>query len=358
MYLDVDKNSYYSKGEPYTSVNVSWMGDFSASLNTGNAAEGTYSIRFITTAGSPYGSPASLKIQAPPPPPPMLSVITEEEAGTIITVNGSNFFAGQRAVLYFDSNRNQQKDADEPGLDFLSSDKGKVSQVLTVPNVPTGSYMLYAQTLDGKNIASTSFRVIQYPRIISNSSTAWPYQSVNVYISSNYYLAGKVYLDSNNNKRFDSGESYSEYVNGSGKSLYVTIPKNAVKGAVYSVRFWGSGYNTISDEKVHPLQIEVIGPTVTPSSSSGRAGETITLTGSNIPWTASQKGLFYFDSNKDGMRAAKEPVTSYFSVSNGTFSTPLTIPQVPPGQYWIRYQQKNGTLALSFSYELIPFEVK
>ena len=85
-------------------------------------------------------------------------------------------------------------------------------------------------------------------------------------------------------------------------------------------------------------------PTITPSATSGPPGTVITVSGRGFAISESYQIIFSY-----GNTTYQQTVDSAHATSaTGTFDTPVTIPQVPYGQYIIRASTASGNAELNF----------
>ncbi|WP_297992332.1 hypothetical protein [uncultured Anoxybacillus sp.] len=357
VYIDLNNSNTYTKGEPYTQVSTSSSGSFTSLLFTGNIKAGTYWIRYLSSGGRTYGTSVKITIKYLPE----LKVYPDnEQVGAKISVLGDYFLPNQKGRLFFDSNQNKTWESEEPSVEVSTNQFGYFSSQLTVPNVKEGFYSIYFQPVNGSKSTSTYFKVVKYPSISVSvlNRKVFAGQSITVYIDSlPEFSEGYIYLDTNNNERLDGGESNIHIFTQKKpfNPIAFNIPKNLEKGKTYFIRFESSR----GVMKINPATVEVIGPTVTLSTTSAAPKTTITLNGSYFPWYVSTNGFFYFDSNANGRWDSNEPTTGLLPIRDGgSFVVSLTIPNVKKGSYLIRYGIKSGVPYVDFTYDPIPFEVK
>lgn len=261
----------------------------------------------------------------------MLKVSVDEGIATQeITVSGEGLPSRDYGKVYFDSNRNKRWDAGEPYKSVtITSDHKLKNTTLRTGNVPVGHYEVrYEGTIGtGVNFVIKDKKALKLSKAEGIATQEITVTGEN--FPANEY--GKVYFDSNKNKRWDAGEPYkSVTVRSDHKISSIKLRTGNVKTGTYEVRYEGS----VSQGKIFSI---VERKKISLSVKEGIATQEISVSGSNFP--AGEYGKVYFDSNKNGRWDAGEPYKSVTVSSDHKIpSVKLRTGNVIPGEYEVRYE--------------------
>lgn len=271
-------------------------------------------------------------------------------AHTKITIGGTGFPIDESGSVFLDKNKNGVLDGDEESVYARTSLTGSFSDVsITVPDLAAAQYpILYTSDTVAKDPISVNpamFTVLpSTAKMKANVKEATPH--VKVTISGSGFAVGergKVYFDTNKNKKFDWDEP-SQYIydmpKGSFSDVVLSIPN--VKAGTYPIAF---------ESNIGPLKVQALSLTVksTPAKlavtpGSGSAGNSFTVSGTSFP--AGESGSVYLDVNKNGKYDySTDPSTYVYADDKGKFtSSSMTVPDAPAGSYKVLFQASWDSL--------------
>ncbi|MEH7097804.1 hypothetical protein, partial [Neobacillus vireti] len=334
VYLDTNGNGVRDSGEAYTSTSSSYGGSFTAYLTVPNVSTGTYNIRYSgTTSVSPisYTVQSSIKLTLN---------TTSGKAGSTLAISGSSFPLYEYGYVYLDANGNGVRDSGEAYGSTYSSYYGSFTAYLTVPSVSAGTYNIrYSGT---SSVSPVSFTVLSSPKITLDSTSGRSGSIVTV-SGSNLpsYESGYVYLDANGNGVRDSEETYKSTYGGYSGSFTASLTVPSINAGTYSIRYSGAS-------SINPVNYTVTRASLTIDTTSGRAGSIVSVYGGSFP--SYESGYVYLDTNGNGVRDSGEAYTMTYSSSySGSFYAYLTVPNVSPGTYNIRYSGATSVSPVSYT---------
>jgi hypothetical protein len=334
VYLDVNKNSKKDSGEVYAKTNSSTSGSFTAYLTVPTINAGTYSVRY---SGSSSVSPVNFTVLRTT----IITNTTSEKPGISITIEGTNFPNNENGYVYLDANKNGVIDDDEAYTTIYNSATGSFTGYMTVPNINAGTYNIcYSGTV---SVPPVPFTIVKSPKLTSTLKSGESGNSIT--ISGNGFQSfesGYVYFDANKNGMRDKGEVYKSKNSSSYGNFTTdfTIPK--LNQGTYSIRYKGK-----SD--VAPVRYTIVKSpvTLTVDTASGNPGGIITITGTHF--TNSESGYVYLDVNNNGKKDSGDAYTNTLSSPSGSFTAYLTVPDIEPGTYTIRYSGKSSVTPVNYT---------
>ncbi|OPY56003.1 MAG: IPT/TIG domain protein [Pelotomaculum sp. PtaU1.Bin035] len=145
IWFDSDGNSIKDPSEIYEDVTTTNSGDFTTNIYIPSVTPGAYAIMAEIPGGAAFKPAAAVSVM----PAPSLSLnLNSGPAGTFVVVNGRDFAADTAGSIWFDIERNGEKDLNEPSITMESNEYGAFRTVLTVPDVSPGAYGIYAAVPD------------------------------------------------------------------------------------------------------------------------------------------------------------------------------------------------------------------
>lgn len=329
VWFDINGNQAKDIGEPAMRVTADSSGGFYASVVVPNVATGAYFIRADLPEGGYSEEEAVFTVT------PIINVRPASGSpGTLITVTGNGFEAGQTGQVWFDTNRNGMNDSSETAVNVISNSYGKVTAILTVPNtgLNLGAYPVRIDFPTGGLVEATVNFAVKGPSLTLSPTKAIPGGSIT--ISGSRYPAntpGWVWFDTNGNSVRDTGELFKKVTTTRYGSFVSSLVVPNVPAAVYSVRVDLPSGNAVDGGATMVVMPE---PTISLSHTNGTPGAVVVITGTNFKaWTS---GRVWFDVDGDGKKDGNEVFKSAKTNGFGKFRATLTVPrQVRPGAYAI-----------------------
>ncbi|WP_342045892.1 hypothetical protein [Bacillus sp. OTU530] len=347
IYFDSNNNGQLDSNEPSKGVQVDNLGSISTILKIPNIKPGIYTIRYVSSSGAIDVTPAQYQVVTP-------SLSSSSGKGGInrdIGIASSTLPGNDQGTIYFDSNNNGQLDSNEPSKGVQVNNVGDVSTSLKVPSVVPGAYTIrYVSSLGEIDVTPVKYQVIT-PSININPSQGGVGKGVQINGTNlSSYSSGIIYFDSNNNGLLDDGETNVQ-VSPDGQGVFSTSLKVPdVNPGSYYIRYT-SNAEVVS---VNDVQFTVQAPllSISPNYGGGGVNQVVTINGNYfIPYSS---GDVYFDSNNNELLDDGEPSSAVFANSGGIYSISLTVPDVTPGKYYIRYKSSSNTVTVT----PVGFEVK
>ncbi|MGW9018381.1 Ig-like domain-containing protein [Priestia megaterium] len=345
VYFDSNNNNQLDEGETSQNLQVGDGGSAEVKLKSANVKPGKYNIRYKSSSRKIYMDPVQYNVIAAS----LQNYSNPSGVNTSINIIGRNLPGSDEGVIYFDSNNNNELDSGEPNKSIKTDSVGNVATSLKTPNVEPGTYNIrYRSSFGTIEINSLTHRIMT-PLINSSSSEGGAGKTVAVtgaYLAP--YTSGTVYFDNNNNGRLDEDEVKQVVSSDSQGEFYAEVKIPNIEPGEYSIQYVSSANPVI--EKV--VKFKVIGRTLITSSGSGSIGNKVFITGKNFfPY---EVGTLYFDSNSNGSLDEGETKVNLTSEKDGSFYTGLTIPDVAPGDYNIRFSSEDKLIkVLPTTYKVV-----
>ncbi len=325
VWFDTDNDYVRDEGEPAMRVNTNSVGRLRASLIVPHVASGAYPIRADLPEGGYVDAWTTFTAA------PVINLNPSSGSpGTLITVTGRGFTPGGEILVWFDTNKNGNKDNGEPSTTVPSDSSGKIIAALTVPatGLSPEDYPVQAGLSATGALAKTNFTVKGATLSLSPNKGI---PGTTVIVTGHRFPAntpGWVWFDTNGNYERDSGEFYKKVTaNGYGKFIVsLTIP--SVAAGVYYIRAELSPVMASGSINILPA------PSLSLSLTTGPPETIITVNGKNFkPWT---NGKIWFDTNGNEKKDVKDPAKSLKTDGFGKFRAALTVPKgISPGAYAI-----------------------
>jgi hypothetical protein len=251
-----------------------------------------------------------------------------------VTVSGSGFAASVSGVVWFDSNNNGVLDPGEPNAPVITDAFGAFSVTLVVPDVPAGTYNIYADVPLGSPVEASASFIVPTPSITISPTSGPPGTSITV-VGSNFKLGATVtiFFDVDGDGVVDPGETVGTATASSTGAFSTVVPAPTLPFGTYDVRAT-DGVNTA------PAVTFTITPAISLSPTSGSPGTTVTVSGSGF--AAGASGIVWFDIDDDNVVDAGEPSVAVTASATGTFTATLTVPTVAAGTYNIKADVPSG----------------
>ncbi|WP_180960435.1 outer membrane protein assembly factor BamB family protein [Neobacillus cucumis] len=270
-------------------------------------------------------------------------------AHTTVKVSGKGFPIDESGEIFIDLNLNKLRDDNETYAWVKTSINGEISPVsLVVPELKATKYeIMYTSKsiADDPNSVTPGLFTLNPLKatITSNIVVAEPHVTAKL-SGSGYALGerGKLYFDKNRNGKFEWDEPYQwfQMPKGTFSNISLFIPN--VTPGIYPIRY-ESDLGTLT---VSPLMFTVnkTSAKITLNKTSGTALTKVTITGSSF--VSGESGTVYFDANRNKkLDYSTDPSVYVQADSTGKFtSSPLTVPDVSIGSYYIYFQPSNDTL--------------
>lgn len=342
VFFDTNNNKKHDYAtEPSAYVQANSTGKFTSSpIIVPNVAVGNYNIYFVPSRDTLNVAPAVFsvtKTQAT-----MTLSPAKGSPHTKINVSGTLFPPDISGTVYFDLNKNNKFEYDEPNTFVSIGSNGAFSNaVITAPSAAAGTYQIRFIPSGGSLTVPSKPFVLEESKaaLTASVTTALPHETIAV--SGSGFIpddSGLVYVDINNNGVYDydvEGElDYFVTVNSTGefKILDFGIP-DVLQAGVYNIRF---------DSYTGPLTVAPAKVSISPSpallkaAASVNRGGSLVVSGEKFP--KNESGYVYIDLNGDEYSDWNEP-SAYIDVdANGNFQTELSVPgDTPVGTYKIRY---------------------
>lgn len=287
-------------------------------------------------------------------------------AGASVTVTGTGFAPNIFGGVFFDTNGNGAYDPNEPLQQVTTSPSGAFTLSLVVPAAlapKPGAYSVRAAFALSTGQASATFTVTAatpaVPTIMlspAGGPAGTSFAVTGSGFTANTY--GAVLFDTNGNGAYDPGEPLQPVTASASGAFTATlsVPSTAaVTPGMYTIKA-GFALNAAQASTQFAVvaaaaaataapgttsSTTTSGPTVRPpsptpaqsitlSTSSGRPGSTLSITGSGLP--PSTLGGVFLDLNGSDSFNSGEPFQSVTTSASGTFSITFTVPStVPPG---------------------------
>ena len=130
MFFDSNRNGVWNTDEPSVWLTTNADGSLPAApLQIPTVLAGEYKVH----ADIPVRPPTEASVFVTVIAPSLVLNPSTGPAGTLMTVNGTNFVAGDAGRIFFDSNGNYAYDAGERSQVVIMNSDGTFSMVLSVP---------------------------------------------------------------------------------------------------------------------------------------------------------------------------------------------------------------------------------
>jgi hypothetical protein len=257
-----------------------------------------------------------------------------EPAGKKITAAGSGFEANKSGYLWFDTNGNGTRDADEPLEQLNSDDRGGFSVSFTIPSVAPGAYFLRLDLPAGGFVEGEAAFTVKRPDLTLSTASGPPGLTVN--LDGRDFapgISGWVWFDLDRDGIRDSVEPSFKVTTNEAGEFSVSIPVPKVTAGSYPIRV-----DLPEGGFVEGGETFLVIPVLNLSPFGGPPGTLVTITSDDFK---EGEGWIWFDKNKNGRREEGESFMAITSVY-GKIAGSLTVPNVTPGAYPIRVDLPEG----------------
>ena len=279
-----------------TPATTTAAGTFSTTMTAPSVPPGNYPVQADIPSGGSVEASADFTVTTLGSTPSVVVSPPSGPPGTTITIAGSGFRATTSGNVALAG-------TSKP---VATTAAGTFSTTMTVPDVPAGDYPVEADIPSGHEIEASATFTITGPSITLNPVSGSPGTTITI--------TGSSFKAARNGTVAFAGRSTPVTTTAAGTfSTTLTAPNMPAGDYLVEADFG-------KDMRAYAT-FTVTGPSITLNPVSGPPGTTITITGSNFRATTS---------GTVALAGTSTPVTT---TAAGTFSTTLTAPNLPAGDY-------------------------
>jgi len=240
--------------------------------------------------------------------------------GEVIVVTGSGFANGASGYVWFDSDNDNVRDTGEPQRSVTTTTGGDLPAgvTLTVPMEPRGIYDVWADIGTDQDYAS--FTITPEIELSASSGNVGDTIKVDGY-GFNDDATVTIYYDGESIGT-DSTDGYGTF-----EDFSLTIP-DSTEGTHEVEGKDSAGYS--------PEVNFTVSPEITLGSSSGAAGDTVTVSGTGF--AASSDITIYFDGDEVDITGGDDDTDS----DGSFFDTAFTVPTVSRGSHTVKAEDEDN----------------
>jgi hypothetical protein len=252
-------------------------------------------------------------------------------AGTAIIITGNGFTANTAGYIWFDTNGNGIKDADEPSRMLSTTSTGAIPEFtrLTVPKAPAGNYKIECDIQGGGNIkVSANFTIT--PNIVLSQQTGYSGMPVNITGSGfTANASGYIWFDTDGDRQWESNEPRVSVTCDNAGTLPdgITLMTPATGPGTYSVLadLPDNGEAEASATFTYTPTLVLNPSPVTSNLGSVVMNTIITIKVSGGGFTPNTSGYIWFDYNNNGKKDTDESQSRVTITAQGTIPSGIAL---------------------------------